>query len=474
MAWSRSRAVLGIVAVTVVALATSANAGIVVTPDHIVSGSVTGTLVAIDVPFAPTYPLNGGPDWSGHAEADPADNGFTTRSYGIRERFGGRSPWEPDGTPYSEAYDQGTYPTGNPNVSYNFNLAASGVDIPDGSVVNSVYATWTQRGGGDGATYTYAEGANSDSLAQTHTANPTGDLVLNWTDDAATTRNGNFQRLFAGPIPVAGGDGFELTATDNLGNAAHVDAVVLDVTLPAGGGGVAGQLGILTPETLAGNNPATGVPWAAGDQYRLAFFTSATTTAEFSDIATYNAWVQGLADASTVYDIGAADGATWKVIGSTLDVDARDNTSTNPNEDGPGHAIFLLDGSTLVAIDYADLWDGDIQHIIDLTELGDVETHWPFTGTYTDGTASEGHSDSYGALGHGILTNQVGQGESGLASNWIWRTWTGAAITNELQMYALSDALTIQGGEDVIPEPATLSLLGLGALLALRRRRRGP
>ena len=149
--------------------------------------------------------------------------------------------------------------------------------------------------------------------------------------------------------------------------------------------GLEGQLGILTPETLAGINPATGAPWAAGDQYRFAFITSAKRTAEETDIEAYNAWVQDLANASTAYDIGADDGVTWKVIGSTADVvvnevvvtegvDARDNTSTNPEEDGTGHPIFLLDGSTLIADDYADLWDREIHHIIDLNEKGE-EVH---------------------------------------------------------------------------------------------------
>jgi MYXO-CTERM domain-containing protein len=32
---------------------------------------------------------------------------------------------------------------------------------------------------------------------------------------------------------VEGGDGFTLWGTDNIQNAAHIDAVVLDVTLPA-------------------------------------------------------------------------------------------------------------------------------------------------------------------------------------------------------------------------------------------------
>jgi hypothetical protein len=199
------------------------------------------------------------------------------------------------------------------------------------------------------------------------------------------------------------------------------------------------ELGILTPDTLAGNNPATGAPWAVGDTYRLAFFTSATTTAESADIADYNAWVQGLADATTVYDIGADEGVTWKVIGSTDAVDARDNTSTNPTVE-TGCAIFLLDGSTVVANDYADLWDGSIQHIINLTEQGTVSTYWPFTGSYLDGTEAPGHGASYGALGDG---GEVGQGNSASTTEWIWRQWTSAPRTQWLQMYALSAPLVI-------------------------------
>jgi len=205
---------------------------------------------------------------------------------------------------------------------------------------------------------------------------------------------------------------------------------------------VSGQLGILTPETLAGNNPATGLPWKAGDQYRFVFHTSATTTAESSDIETYNAWVQSLADASTVYNIGADDGVTWKAIGSTDEVDARDNTSTNPEVDGVGCAIYLLDGSTLVASNNEDLWDGEVQHIINLTEIGTEWAHWPFTGTYKDGTKAPGHGGSFSALGGG---GQIHQGCASVADQWVWRVWTGDPPETELPMYALSEPLTIQG-----------------------------
>jgi len=209
-----------------------------------------------------------------------------------------------------------------------------------------------------------------------------------------------------------------------------------------------GELGILTPGTLAGTNPATGEPWANGDNYRFAFFTSVGTDATSADISTYNAFVQDLANATTVYDIGADEGVTWNIIGSTDAVDARDNTSTNPTVNGTGEPIFLLDGSTIVANDYADLWDGDIRHIIDLTEQGDISTYWPFTGSYWDGTEAPGHSASFGALGD---SGEVGQGNSSSTSDWVWRQWTSAPRTQELQVYALSDPLVVIGGDPNAP-----------------------
>jgi hypothetical protein len=207
-----------------------------------------------------------------------------------------------------------------------------------------------------------------------------------------------------------------------------------------------GQLSILTAETLVGNNPATGAPWAAGDQYRFAFHTSATITAVSADIATYNTWVQGLANTSTAYNITADDGVTWKAIGSTATVDARDNTSTNPTVE-TGCAIFLLDGSTLVANNYADLWDGEIQHIINLTEQGTEWAYWPWTGTEIDGTARTGGS-SANPLGS---TGEVGQGNASVTTEWIWRVWTMDPPENLMPMYALSEPLVIVVDDPNLP-----------------------
>ena len=214
----------------------------------------------------------------------------------------------------------------------------------------------------------------------------------------------------------------------------------------------------------SGTNPATGAPWADGDTYRLAFITSTMQGATLTEIADYNALVQGLADAAGLGD------ATWKVIGSTSEVDARDNTSTNPNADGVGSPILLVDGITVVANNNADLWDHSIQHIIDQTETGATKAHWPFTGSYWDGTVSTGKPNTNGGpLGS---TGEVTQGNGSSTTDWVWRQFTSDPVATELPLYALSDPLTVGG---VIPEPATITLLAtfglLLGLMGIRRRR---
>jgi hypothetical protein len=189
-------------------------------------------------------------------------------------------------------------------------------------------------------------------------------------------------------------------------------------------------------------------------QYRLAFITSANHDALSTDITVYNAWIQSLATAAGL------PGNDWRVIGSTDDVDARDNTGTNPNVE-TGVPIYLVDGLTKVADDNADLWDGSIDNIINLDENGVAKTHWPFTGTILNGTQAPG---DFGPLGRNV-NGSVTQGNGGSTTQWIWRTWTGKpANTTNLPMYGMSE---------ILPEPATMSLLAIGGLTLLRRRRNG-
>ena len=203
------------------------------------------------------------------------------------------------------------------------------------------------------------------------------------------------------------------------------------------------------------------------EPYRLVFITSTNGTGpdgtgpgspEGWTIAEFNAHVQGLADAAGIgIGSGVGDGNTdWFCIGSTADVDARDNTGTNPNV-SVGVAIYNLVNDSLVAIDNADLWDGTAVNTINYDETGALKSHWPFTGTGPDGTQA---TANYGPLGQ--VGGNVAQGQSGVAGNWIHRTWTGDPPGTALPLYAMSE---------IIPEPATMSLLALGGLALLRRRR---
>ncbi|MFK7790083.1 MAG: PEP-CTERM sorting domain-containing protein [Phycisphaeraceae bacterium] len=249
---------------------------------------------------------------------------------------------------------------------------------------------------------------------------------------------------------------------------------------------LSGQLGVLD---VSGINPATGVQWAAGDEYRLTFVSSTRTTASSADITTYNTFIQNTANAAGL------GGVTWYAVGSTSTVDAIDNTNTNSSDgDGVGEAIILMDGTTIIAEDYDDLWDGILVTPFDVLKGNPlaIETQARgiyfnengvnigpangsddriFTGTNGDGTKSTTQhlgtvldtKASTGSTGSGFpiqFWSVDGDGES--------TRWTAdfSAGKDELQeMYGISETLV------VVPEPSSLALLGLGGLMIARRRR---
>lgn len=201
----------------------------------------------------------------------------------------------------------------------------------------------------------------------------------------------------------------------------------------------------------------------AGNQYRLMFRTSITMDATSSNIADYNAFVTGVANANATL---ASLGSTWMVVGSTTTVDARDNTNTNPFTE-TGVPIYLLDGTTKIADNNADLWDGTIDAFVNRNENGDLFTGGSvFTGTQGDGTGFP-----TGELGSAAFTF------AGLpnATNSAWVSASAPANTTQLTFFAISGLIeegVAQGGA-VILEPGTLAIFGLGLMgLAIARQRR--
>ena len=93
----------------------------------------------------------------------------------------------------------------------------------------------------------------------------------------------------------------------------------------------------------------------AGAEFRLLFVSSVKRNAQSTDIADYNTFVQTAA-AGGHTDIQQYS-STIRVLGSTADVDARDNTATTYTADDKGVAIYWLGGAQ-VAGDYEDFYDG--------------------------------------------------------------------------------------------------------------------
>ncbi len=125
----------------------------------------------------------------------------------------------------------------------------------------------------------------------------------------------------------------------------------------------------------------------AGEKFRLIIATSGKTKAESSDIATYNAWVQGLvANGHTGIRPYAS---AFTALGSTATTDARDNTHTT----GTGVRIYWLNG-TKVADNYADFydksWDDEANP---RNENGSAVSHTKYwTGSNHNGTKHTSYS----------------------------------------------------------------------------------
>ena len=158
-----------------------------------------------------------------------------------------------------------------------------------------------------------------------------------------------------------------------------------------------------------------------GDSFRLIFISSTKRNGNPTTIATYNTFVQNRAAA------GHADiqdySSDFRVVGSTADDDARDNTGTTFTNSDTGVPIYWL-GGTKVADNYADFydrsWDDEANPRdesgnaagFDFSDTNDR----PFTGSNHDGTVATSPRHLGGTIPRVGRPNDSGTGQGPIQS----------------------------------------------------------
>ncbi|MFT5128421.1 MAG: hypothetical protein ACI8W8_002031, partial [Rhodothermales bacterium] len=203
-----------------------------------------------------------------------------------------------------------------------------------------------------------------------------------------------------------------------------------------------------------GTNPSTGNPWQVGDTYHLVFISSQeTTTASDGDITVWDQFVNTVADGSSL--TGVPD-VSWFAMASTPLVNARDHAVVSS-------PVYLTDGLTKVADDFADMWGSDKNIILD--ESG---SHYSVSGAETEvwtGSTAAGVRVNNLEVGNPAQTNvRTGHFPAG-SGNWFQNR--DRAQTDTKRFYGLSQELTILDGTEVdttapSPDPLAFSSLPAG------------
>ena len=203
---------------------------------------------------------------------------------------------------------------------------------------------------------------------------------------------------------------------------------------------------------------------SGGDKFRLLFITSTSRNAVPTAIADYNTFVQNRAAAG--HSEIQTHSSGFRAVGSTEDVDARDNTSTTYTSSDKGVPIYWLDGNKVVD-DYEDFYDGDWDEETTLkNESGNTVTT---TGSITVWTGSNHDGTEATAFGfsNALGKNPARTGKPGTSTTAGPLTSTGTvanvANTETRRMYGLSSVFVVEDGPTLSTD-ATLSALELSGV----------
>ena len=175
--------------------------------------------------------------------------------------------------------------------------------------------------------------------------------------------------------------------------------------------------------------PLTPSGFIGGQKFRLLFITHTGYSSSNTDIENYNAYVQSQANASDAHADIKAYNSWFRVLGSTTDVDARDNTRTT----GAGVPIYWMNGDK-VADNYPDFYDGSWDSEMAANRTGTTSSAGVNVWT---GSNNAGVEDFESGISRALGTNSVRIGRLNMSGAPIDSNARVGAGTN-YPYYALS------------------------------------
>ena len=215
-----------------------------------------------------------------------------------------------------------------------------------------------------------------------------------------------------------------------------------------------------TSQSFAISTEPSGLP--PNTEYRLMFLTDGKVDATSSDIATYNSLVESEGLAATGI-------SGWTAIASTETVDVITNTSTQTSTSGI--AVYLIDDTNkLLAPNYATLWGGSIQALLNVTPTDQLITDPSEAQTWT-GSTSAGLPFATGELGN--ASDNAYRGLSS-ATDTRWAGYVNLSKVADRRLYGISPVLRSPSAATPVPTLSTYGfiLTAIGFVLVASRRLR--